>query len=136
MLVALAVTITGVASAHHLEESSIKERTKPTGKVYRVGDDVPVAKPAVAEPTGPRSGADVYTAKCAMCHGAGIAGAPKVGEPAAWVDRIAQGEAVLFEHAIKGYQGSAGFMPAKGGCTDCSDEEVTEAVKHMLENSQ
>ena len=119
MLVALAVTVAGVASAHHLEESTIKERTKPSGKVYRVGDDVPVSKPAVAEPTGPRSGEDVYTAKCAMCHGAGVAGAPKVGDAGQWTDRIAKGEAMLFENAIKGFQGSAGFMPAKGGCTDC-----------------
>jgi len=135
-LVALAVTFTGAVSAHHLEEDSIKERTKPTGKVYRVGDDVPVAKPPVVESTGPRSGKDVYDASCATCHGAGIAGAPKVGDAAAWTDRIAQGEELLMEHAIKGFQGSAGFMPAKGGCASCSDEEIIEAVKHMVGQSQ
>ena len=135
-LVALAVTFTGAVAAHHLEKETIKERTKPAGSVYRVGDDVPVAKPAVTEASGPRSGEEVYTAKCATCHGAGIAGAPKVGDAGVWTDRIAQGEEKLFDHAINGFQGSAGFMPAKGGCTDCSDEEIIEAVKHMVGQSQ
>ncbi|TQV88689.1 cytochrome c5 family protein [Aliikangiella coralliicola] len=133
MLIALLVACAGAVSAHHMEKESIQKRTKPSGEVYRVGDDVPVSKPPVVETSGPRSGEEVYTAKCAMCHGAGIAGAPKVGEASAWTDRIAQGNDILFEHAIKGYQGSAGFMPAKGGCADCSDEEVIAAVEHMLE---
>ena len=50
--------------------------------------------------------------------------------------RIAQGMDVLKEHAIKGYQGSAGYMPAKGGRTDLSDEEVANAVEYMVSESQ
>lgn len=136
LLVALVVTFTTAVSADHLKGHSIKERTAPSGKVYRVGDDVPVAKPAVVETTGPRNGEQVYNDKCATCHGPGMAGAPKVGDVAAWVDRIAQGEEKMVTHAIEGFQGSAGFMPPRGTCTDCSDEEIAAAVVYMAENSQ
>ena len=54
----------------------------------------------------------------------------------AWAPRIEQGLDVLKEHAIKGYQGSAGYMPAKGGRTDLSDEEVANAVDYMVSESQ
>jgi cytochrome c5 len=120
-------------SADHKSHTEINKRIAPAGKVYRVGDDVPVAVAPVAATTGTRDGEAVYTASCAMCHASGVAGAPKAGDAAAWTDRVAQGEAVLFEHAIKGYQGSAGFMPAKGGCAACSDEEVEAAVNYMLD---
>lgn len=136
ILVAFLVTFVGAVSATHLEEATIKQRTMPSGKVYREGDDVPVPKPVVTETSGARSGEEVYTAKCAMCHDAGIAGAPKVGDASAWTDRVAQGEEVLFDHAIVGFQGSGGMMPAKGGCIDCSDEEIKDAVRHMVELSQ
>nr|WP_196140135.1 c-type cytochrome [Aliikangiella sp. G2MR2-5] len=121
-----------------MKSHTVKERTKPTGKVYRVGDDVPKAAPVVAatQSAGPRSGEDIYTQKCAACHGTGVAGAPKVGDSGVWVDRIAQGEEVLISHALEGFQGSTGFMPARGTCTDCSDEEIAAAVKHMVANSQ
>ncbi|WP_444996351.1 c-type cytochrome [Aliikangiella sp. IMCC44359] len=133
ILVAFLVTFIGAVSANHKSDHSVKERTKPTGSVYKAGDDVPVAKPAVVETTGARDGATIYSQKCAMCHDAGIAGAPKVGEASAWTDRVSKGEEALFSSAINGFTGSQGVMPAKGGCGDCSDEEVTDAVKHMLE---
>ena len=65
------------------------------------------------------------------CHTAGIAGAPKFGDKLAWAERIKQGPAVLHEHAIKGYQGKAGMMPAKGG-SSASDDEVKAAVDYMI----
>ena len=135
-MLALSVAFAGAAIANHKSEKTVKERTAPTGQVYRVGDDVPVAEAPVVATSGTRGGEEVYSTKCAMCHAAGIAGAPKAGDSAAWADRIAQGESVLFEHAIKGFQGSGGFMPAKGGCSDCSDDEVKDAVKHIIEISQ
>jgi cytochrome c5 len=66
----------------------------------------------------------------------GIAGAPKVGDAAAWEARIAQGEQTLLDHAINGYQGSAGYMPAKGGFAFLSDEDVAAAVAYMVAESQ
>ncbi|MCF6226860.1 MAG: c-type cytochrome [Xanthomonadales bacterium] len=73
-------------------------------------------------------GADTYKAACAMCHGPGIAGAPKSGDAAAWKDRIAKGEETLIKHSLEGFQG----MPVKGGRMDLSDEAVTAAVKYMI----
>jgi cytochrome c5 len=73
---------------------------------------------------------------CSVCHGAGIAGAPKVGDKAAWSARIAQGTSTLDKHALEGYQGGAGVMPAKGGRADLSDDSVKAAVAHMVAQSR
>jgi cytochrome c5 len=78
----------------------------------------------------------VYNTACAACHEAGIAGAPKMGDAAAWAPRIEQGMDTLATHAIKGFQGSAGYMPPKGGRPDLSDDAVRAAVQHMVDASQ
>jgi cytochrome c5 len=82
------------------------------------------------------SGEEAYAAACVVCHGSGVGGAPKIGDAAAWGPRIAQGKAVLHEHALLGYQGTAGFMPAKGGRADLTDQSVIAAVDHMVTNSK
>jgi cytochrome c5 len=76
------------------------------------------------------TGKKLYEASCQACHGAGVAGAPKFGDKAAWAPRIKQGNATLYDHAIKGFQGKAGMMPAKGGST-ASDDDVKAAVDYM-----
>jgi cytochrome c5 len=81
-------------------------------------------------------GEEVYTKSCSTCHGMGIAGAPKIGDVAAWEARIAQGDETLVDHAINGYQGSAGYMPAKGGFAFLSDEDVAAAVAYMVAESK
>jgi cytochrome c5 len=81
-------------------------------------------------------GQGVYMNFCAACHDSGIAGAPKVGDAADWQKRAEKGTQALIDNAIKGYQGSTGYMPAKGGHSALSDEEVTAAVKYMLSQSQ
>ena len=77
-----------------------------------------------------------YEAKCAACHGFGVAGAPKFGDAAAWADRIARGSEALYENAIKGYTGKDGVMPPKGGFVDLSDDAVKAIVDYMVEQSQ
>jgi len=77
-------------------------------------------------------GEDVYKAACAMCHDAGIAGAPKLEDKAAWAERIAQGEATLIEHSLKGFKGTKGYMPPKGGKSSLSDDEVSSAVRYII----
>ncbi|NVK29932.1 MAG: c-type cytochrome [Gammaproteobacteria bacterium] len=89
---------------------------------------------AAAEPS--IDGAALYKQACAACHDMGVAGAPANGDAAQWADRIAQGSEVLYDHAINGYQGSAGYMPPKGGRADLSDEEVQAIVDYMVESSQ
>ena len=87
------------------------------------------AAPAQASATD--TGKALYSQACALCHGAGIAGAPKFGDKAAWAPRLAQGTAVLYQHAIAGFQGKAGVMPPKGGST-APDADVKAAVDYML----
>jgi cytochrome c5 len=80
-------------------------------------------------------GKKVYDTTCIACHGAGIAGAPKLGDKAAWAPRIQQGASVLHEHAIKGFQGKAGVMPPKGGSA-VPDQEIKAAVDFMVAASK
>ena len=88
----------------------------------------PAAAPAIASAD---VGKKAYDAACIACHGAGIAGAPKFGDKAVWTARLGQGANVLYEHAIKGFQGKTGFMPPKGGST-LPDAEVKAAVDYMV----
>ena len=93
-------------------------------------------EPVEVASTEPKSGDEVYNMACTACHTAGIAGAPKVGSADAWSARIAQGIDVLYGHAINGYQGDAGVMPARGGITSLSDGEVEAAVDYMVAKSK
>lgn len=91
------------------------------------------APAAVAENT---AGKSVYNKTCALCHAAGVAGAPKPGDKADWGPRIAQGNEVLYKHAIEGFTGAKGQMPARGGAATLTDDEVKSAVNHMVEASR
>ena len=77
-------------------------------------------------------GKATFQQTCFACHGTGAAGAPKAGDKAEWAPRIAKGKATLYKHAIHGFKGSKGFMPAKGGRTDLSDDAVKAAVDYMV----
>lgn len=79
---------------------------------------------------------ETYSKSCATCHATGVANAPKVGDKAAWKARIAQGKSTLYEHALKGFKGSKGFMPAKGGNPTLKDADVKAAVDHMVAQSK
>jgi cytochrome c5 len=90
-----------------------------------------VAAATPAAPATAETGKVLFNQACALCHGAGIAGAPKFGDKAAWAPRLAQGTATLYQHAIAGFQGKAGVMPPKGGST-APDADVRAAVDYML----
>jgi cytochrome c5 len=77
-------------------------------------------------------GKALFDATCVACHGAGIAGAPKAGDKAAWGPRIAQGKDTLYKHALGGFTGKAGMMPAKGGNAGAADADVKAAVDYMV----
>lgn len=74
-----------------------------------------------------QSGEAVFNGGCVACHGAGIAGAPKVGDAGAWAPRIAQGFDTLVKHAVDGFKG----MPPKGGNSSLDKVEVARAVAYM-----
>ncbi len=81
-------------------------------------------------------GKKVFDTTCTACHTAGVAGAPKFGDKAAWAPRIAQGIDVLHQHAIKGFTGKAGMMPPKGGNMNLSDADVMAAVDYMVAHAK
>ncbi len=117
----------------------VAERIAPFGKVALPGDAAPegagqaeAAQPVAAKLSGPQ----VYNGACLACHGAGIGGAPKIGDQGSWAPRIAQGMATLNKHALEGFTGQAGYMPPKGGRVDLSDEEILAAVEYMVGQSR
>ncbi|WP_296224751.1 c-type cytochrome [Ralstonia sp. UBA689] len=94
----------------------------------------PAPAPAAAAPAAAAApqaskgdvGKKVYDSTCQMCHAAGIAGAPKFGDKAAWAPRLAQGKAKLYDNALHG----KAAMPPKGTYAG-SDDDVKAAVDYM-----
>ena len=85
---------------------------------------------AVGEPPPARHpGEDTYNKFCFSCHAAGIAGAPKTGDAAAWGSRVAKGEALLLQSTIEGIVPG---MPAMGLCMQCTEEQLAAAIDFML----
>lgn len=85
--------------------------------------------PAAAAKAGTGSkGKSIYDSTCTVCHGAGVAGAPKFGDKAAWAPRIKTGMDTLYSVALKG----KGAMPPKGGNTSLADADVKAAVDYMV----
>ena len=127
-----------------LLRKEVAERISPFGQVAVAGQDNSAL--AIAPPPGaaaaattaalPANGEETYRAVCGVCHDPGIAGAPKTGDKAAWAARIAQGPDTLHRHAIEGFQGPAGLMPAKGGRADLTDDLVIQAVDYMVDASR
>ena len=133
---------------------AIAERIAPAGRLLMEGAELPqegtlaeepvfeaASAPAAAAP--PAAGAagavasaagaggggeGIYVEACQLCHGVGLAGAPKPGDASAWESRIAQGLDTVYHNALQGIRG----MPAKGGRLDLSDDQVREAVDFML----
>lgn len=116
------------------QRAAIEERIKPVGEVCMEGDSSCGGAAAATASSGPRSGEDVYNAACMACHSTGAGGAPKLGDAAAWAERIAKGNDVLYSSGINGVAGTG--MMAKGGCMNCSDEEINAAVDYMVAGSQ
>ncbi|GAB2525222.1 c-type cytochrome [Simplicispira piscis] len=77
-------------------------------------------------------GKSAYNKTCALCHAAGVAGAPKPGDKDDWGPRIAQGKETLYKHALEGFTGAKGMMPARGGNSKMADDDVKAAVDYMV----
>ena len=104
---------------------AVMARLKPVGEYVLAAADPGAADGAV-------DGAKVYNGLCAGCHAVGAGGAPKAGDKGAWGPRIAKGKDTLYNHAINGFQGSNGVMPARGGNPKLTDDEVKAAVDHLV----
>lgn len=106
-----------------LTPEAVSARLQPVGKVEFGGSGGGAA--------GGRTGEQIVKGVCATCHQAGVAGAPKVGDNAAWAPRIKQGLGALVASAAKG----KGAMPPKGGDGSLSDDDLTRAVAYMANAS-
>lgn len=121
----------------------VVEQLQPYGGVYagETGAAAKAAAEAAAKEAakakvaygGTLDGGVIYDKLCSACHAAGVGGAPNMTK-GAWQPRIAQGMDTLVKHAIDGYQGSAGVMPARGGNASLTDEQVRASVEWMVEN--
>lgn len=134
--------------AHSFEKmqnspDAVLKRIQPVGQV-RVGESdqmvasaapapaasaAPAAEPAAAASSG--GGEAVYSKACIACHSTGVAGAPKVGDKAAWEPRTAQGLDAMVASAVKG----KGAMPPKGGQMSLSEDDIRSAIQYMLDKT-
>lgn len=116
-------------------DSEVAARIKPVGELVVAGATA-VANGVVSTANAAADGKATFDKACVACHGAGVAGAPKIGDKPAWAPRIAQGMDTLYGHALKGFQGKKGFMPAKGGNASLADAEVKAGVDYMVGQSK
>ncbi|MGQ0579756.1 MAG: c-type cytochrome [Betaproteobacteria bacterium] len=117
-----------------MSEEAVARRLKPVGEVVieEAGGQTQAAT-AAAKPAGVATdGKKTYDTACAMCHAAGVAGAPKTGDKAAWKPRIAQGKDVLYGSAIKGKN----LMPPKGGAVSVADADIKAAVDYLVSQAK
>ena len=107
------------------------EQVPPTAEVKKEA-----SHPWDWEPTDSalKAGKVVYLAECASCHNEGEEGAPALTKSKEWAKRKAKGIATLFDHAINGFDGIDGEMPARGSTPSLTDEEVKNAVSFMIES--
>ncbi len=120
--------------------ASVAERIRPFSREAIAGQNnaaLAIVAPqasgsaAVAIPI-PKNGQQAFQMVCSACHGQGIAGAPKAGNAADWLPRIAKGKAVLYQHALHGFQSDGHVMPPKGGRPDIPDAVIKQAVDYMV----
>ncbi len=131
-----------ISDADYSHETVIKEniedRIRPVGNVHLSGESIVAGTPVADEAdnnepvlvaAAEKSVEEIYQA-CAVCHGAGVLNAPKLGDKAGWGPRLAKGVDQIYENAINGM----GAMPPKGGRLDFSDEDIKRTVDYMLDS--
>lgn len=138
-IVGIVLLIQLILNRPHADPAALKPevvaaRIEPVGKVHF--GPAPAAEPSAAQPAGgqaraPKTGEEVVKTVCFACHGTGAAGAPKIGDQAAWGKLIAQGADQMVKSAITGVRA----MPPRGGNPDLSDLEVARAVVLMANQS-
>jgi len=123
----LSQLVTGIRPTGSTDsESRVLSRIEPVGQVTLA---------EAGAPAGSKTGEQVFQTVCRACHEAGLAGAPKVGDKAAWAPAIKKGYATLVQHAINGFEEPGKVMPPKGGTPDLADIEVERAVVYMANQS-
>lgn len=133
-----AVIIVAVVLIAILYPLTVKKSTSAADVASASGDEAeiriqPVARFQLAKAeapvdAAPKDGLTVYNSVCGACHNTGVAGAPKLDAKAEWAPRVATGTEALYASVINGKNA----MPAKGGATNLSDDEIKGAVDYIL----
>ncbi len=116
-------------SQPEMSEAAITARLTDKANATPTNQEAPQPTEPVAT-VGPGEG--LYNSVCQACHVAGVAGAPKTGDAAAWEPRISNGKDYLYNSVINGKN----MMPARGGATNASDDDIKAAVDFMLSKVQ
>jgi cytochrome c5 len=114
-------------------QSDTNQRIAPSGKINLASNPSIKQEVIVASVSETKilTGEEVYNTVCMSCHTSGAAGAPVIGNNSQWSDRLAKGKDALYASAINGI----GIMPAKGGVSSLSDNEIKSAVDYILSES-
>ena len=121
-------------SEQYREEIQKREsqRTEPVANINLASNPtIKQAVPIAITTSSTLSGEEVYKTVCMSCHTSGVAGAPVIGKNNEWEQRIAKGTKLLYLNAINGI----GVMPAKGGATNLSDDNIKAAVDYIISKS-
>jgi len=128
-----------VTPAQPVAAKPVKPAATPTATPAATPAAKPAAEPVAVAPTPPKpaattsaNGEAAYKQSCAVCHATGVAGAPKLGDKAAWAPRLAKGTETLYASSIKG----KGAMPAKGGNPSMADADVKAAVDYLVSQAK
>lgn len=104
-------------------------------KNYLASNEIVIEMEALPAPPTHQTNApnhqSIYESHCAACHDTGAVNAPKLGDTSAWAARIAKGRSLLLEHVLQGYN----LMPPKGGCLECSDDDLKAATDYIIKKS-
>lgn len=122
-------TIAGITPTKHIKEGGTDAHAYNESEVSHNASDNTAA-------VAPSQGKTLHDSACKVCHGSGVGGAPITGFSKDWIGRVDQNITILYQHALEGFQGNKGVMPAKGGQMHLDNESVKAAVDYMLEQSR
>jgi cytochrome c5 len=136
-LVLVVIVVVTVLSAQSSEKGGVTTGLKSTTEPKAITEPKSTTTGFMQEITEQRvhkgrqrSGKEVYEYRCKGCHGKNTQGAPMPDDTFEWSNRVKKGMEVLYQHSMEGYKNY--LMPPKGGCRDCSEQEVYAAVRYMI----